>query len=584
MADRDTTSTPYALSFDGLTYFRYPAGDKPRPEVFVTQTGAGTGDGSSLDNAVAIGSLVWASVVPGTIVWVCGTFTDSVFRVDAAGAPGLDVILRGDYPGNPGIVDGPESSYFEFTAENANHITVKNLTINSVVRAGKTAYYNNKNVTFVDAFTLVNHESDWSPYVKEGVVLQITGPEDNGSGKGFEVASASGNTLTIQDTGGWLFTPVGPSTEYSLNFFFKHNHITMDGCLIKPSIPDYQGEIFEMNMGSNITLLNCEMDGGDHVYHGATYNEGRKHATQRSNHHIKGCYVHDIGIPNGLKQDWDNHGFGIQKVDGYLVEECNVERVACGMVLYPGGTDEGENPNQGVSNMVIRYCRFAECDMDRSLTQFPASGIMGSGAKATEAVGTWQYYHNVIVDTVGREATGATFEAVAIATKGDATGSFRVYNNTIYTTPAGNGWNQGLYFPNLIDGGVVRNNIVHGVRQTNAQFAQLHAPSDAAFYSDHNLYSADWASGFRYGGSPVDFAGLQAAGQDANSRVADPMLNEATMRPKAGSEAIGNGGLMAADQRWLGAVTWPKGPGGGSFQYIDLTGAPTIGAFAQEGV
>jgi hypothetical protein len=62
------------------------------------------------------------------------------------------------------------------------------------------------------------------------------------------------------------------------------------------------------------------------------------------------------------------------------------------------------------------------------------------------------------------------------------------------------------------------------------------------------------------------------------------MLNEATMRPKAGSEAIGNGELMAADQRWLGAVTWPTGPGGGSFQYIDLTGAPTIGAFAQEGV
>jgi hypothetical protein len=255
------------------------------------------------------------------------------------------------------------------------------------------------------------------------------------------------------------------------------------------------------------------------------------------------------------------------------------------MVLFPGGTDEGANPNQGVTNMVIRYCRFAYCDYDRHIGQFPGCGIMGSGNSNTEAIGTWQYYHNVIVDTVGKiDPSGTTYEAVALATKGDATGDFRVYNNTIYKTPAGNTWNQGLYLPQVINGGTVRNNIVHGVRQTNSQCNQLRSPGDPAFSSDHNLYSADWATGFVHNGVSVNFAGLQAAGQDANSRVADPMLNEATMRPKAGSEAIGNGELMAADQRWLGAVTWPTGPGGGSFQYIDLTGAPTIGAFAQEGV
>jgi len=37
----------------------------------------------------------------------------------------------------------------------------------------------------------------------------------------------------------------------------------------------------------------------------------------------------------------------------------------------------------------------------------------------------------------------------------------------------------------------------------------------------------------------------------------------------------------ADGQRWLGNVTWPIGTDGGSFEFVDLTSAPTIGAFAE---
>jgi hypothetical protein len=582
--DRDTTSTPYKASPDGLIYFRYPNGDKPAAEVFVTQDGAGSGDGSSLDNATAIGSLNWSSVEAGTQVWLCGTFTGTPFTVNGGGVNGRPIILRGDYPGNAGVIN---ANHFEFTSAAAQYVTVKNLTINSVVRAGAVAYYNNHNLTFADRLTLVNNQTSWSSHVGDGRIMTISGPATNGAGRGYEVDSANGNTLTIKDTGSFTFTPESDTTAYSITFYYKHHGITMDGCLMKPTIAEYNGEIFEMNMGDNITLLNCEMDGSSQVYHGATYNEGRKHATQRSNHLIKGCYVHDIGRPDQSAQPYDNHGFGIQKANNYVLEECNIERVACGMVLFPGGGDEGANPNQGIYNMVIRYCRLAECDMDRHLSQFPACGIVGSGNTGEDSVGTWQYHNNLIVDTIGREATGATYEALALTCKGDASvpsSDFKIYNNTVYTTSAGNGWNQGIYLANLINGGTVRNNIIHGVKQNDVQFAQVNLPSTPGFTSDYNLFADDWATGFRVGGGATNFAGLQASGNDTNSRVANPNLNEATMRPQAGSEAIGNGTVVEAGQRWLGAVTWPTGTDGGSFEYIDLTGAPTIGAFAEEGV
>ena len=64
MSDRDTTSTPYKLSWDGKCYFRYPDGDLPLPPPeylrYATQSGAGLRNGTSPENAWAASDLTRA--------------------------------------------------------------------------------------------------------------------------------------------------------------------------------------------------------------------------------------------------------------------------------------------------------------------------------------------------------------------------------------------------------------------------------------------------------------------------------------------------------------------------------------------
>jgi hypothetical protein len=470
-----------------------------------------------------------------------------------------------------------------FLHQNASYITVYGLTINGLVRAGDVTYLNNALMTFVDSVTVQLNAGNWSSAIMPGDILYVTGAGPNGYASGYEVDAVSGNTLTILNTGGFLFTPEADVNIYQFYWYRKHHNITMDSCVIRPN-GGYAGEIFEMNMGNNISLLRTELDGNNLVFMGATYNESRKHATMRYNHTISECYIHHIGDPGGTNS-YDNHAVGIQKVNGYVLEKTNCEHVACGMVLYPGGADEGADPSAGVFNVVIRYNRFAFNDLDRHLTQFPGCGIMGIGEGNEMLVGTWKVYHNLIIDPIGDRSPSPLSEVNGIAQKGDSSdGMTSIYNNTIYNTPAGIGWSQGIYCVNLSNGGEVKNNIVHGVKQSDQQHCQTRTaePANTTYESDYNLYSADWSGGFRVGTFiPTDFAGLQANGYEANGRVGDPMLDEITFRPQPGSPAIGNGVLMDANQRWLGNVVWPTGPGGGSFEFIDLTSSPTIGAFAE---
>jgi hypothetical protein len=173
------------------------------------------------------------------------------------------------------------------------------------------------------------------------------------------------------------------------------------------------------------------------------------------------------------------------------------------------------------------------------------------------------------------EGTNEAYYGLGISCKGD--GALKIYNNTVYQMA------QHYSLVTLAD----LNSSIHA---NNLSLEPIYIPSTGAsnhirlgtfnksnMTVNHNLYWPDGALFPTTGGS---FAAHQGQGWDVDGVCADPDL-DAGLRPQAGSPAAGAGMLIEQGQRWLGNVTWPVGTDGGSFEFVDLTSAPTIGAFAE---
>jgi hypothetical protein len=425
MADRDTTSTPYKLSWDGVCYFRYPNGDLPRPEYFVTQAGAGTRDGLSLDNAWAYADIQWGNMIPGSTLWCCGTFT-SLFQIQGGGDAANHLFVRGDYPGNAGIF----TNHLRFRGNAASYITCIGLDISGYVRAEAiVGGFPAEAMTFNGDTVTATTPGRFSGFVP-GMRVMANGLNPNGFEWGYIVLSATADTLTVDSTQGRGFAQDNSET-ITFQGYAWHNHITMRQCRIALT-GDSSVEIFQMNIGSNIRLESCELDGNDHSCWGATYNEVKPApGAYYNDHYIGYCHIHNIGSPTA--QAYDNHGIGVQKVIGYMLECCNIEDVAGGVIFYPTAAHSSE----GIYTATVRYNRIVNVDERRHDNQYQACGFVGTGDQVdppNNDISGWRIYHNVIGPLIPPDGSTIVEYGYGVSCKGN--GAAKFYNNTVYQMAA----------------------------------------------------------------------------------------------------------------------------------------------------
>lgn len=128
-------------------------GDAWGATYYVQQTAAGDGSGSSIDNAAAIATFN-ANTAPfnsmgGHTIYFLDTITTSPV-MPSSGSAGNIAIIRGDYPGHPGIVNG-----VRFLASAKNYFSLINLTFTGSTNTAAIVFYTVTNV-IVTGCTLTN--------------------------------------------------------------------------------------------------------------------------------------------------------------------------------------------------------------------------------------------------------------------------------------------------------------------------------------------------------------------------------------------------------------------------------------------
>lgn len=100
-------------------------------DYFVSQSGAGSEDGSSAANAWAYADIPWGTVA-NNVLYIVGTITSN-FSVGAHGSNSVTPLqIRGDYPGNAGDVDVASGNAVTIPGNtNRNHTHFYGLSVNS---------------------------------------------------------------------------------------------------------------------------------------------------------------------------------------------------------------------------------------------------------------------------------------------------------------------------------------------------------------------------------------------------------------------------------------------------------------------
>lgn len=101
-------------------------------DFYVSEAGAGAKDGTTVATAWDVAGILWDGVAgveinAGDTLYVLGTITSKI-TVGLAGSSGSPITIRGDYSGQPGIIDMSAADEC-ILCSSKNYITVKNITL-----------------------------------------------------------------------------------------------------------------------------------------------------------------------------------------------------------------------------------------------------------------------------------------------------------------------------------------------------------------------------------------------------------------------------------------------------------------------
>ncbi len=368
----------------------------------------GTEDGTSYANAwngleTLNGKFQDGTIGPTDEIYICGTH---VFHDTTSNNPialqgkigiksGLDslhhLVIRGDYPGDPGVIWGHSRMDYEPWVNRGNNVW--SIYVH--------AYY------------------PWNLYLQD---VETTGPDPDS----IIVLDVVGSLEECRNTPGSTYSPTyvydsmyvhltdggNPTNRvyarwFGYGFDFD-NYINTFSPLHYITFKNLQ--LYGMGVSSNMAFTHCRWDGctiwrdGIRFYKGQDYNEviscdigwcgngvyGIDKSNEGGANHIliKGNHFHDIGVLS-YQQNSDEHAVGVQGGTGWIIEDNYIERCGSGPLLYAF-------TNQRLTNFIIRRNFIKDCDEDGSATGYGIATQCNNNSFSDKSGN--RIYNNIVVN------------------------------------------------------------------------------------------------------------------------------------------------------------------------------------------
>jgi len=551
---------------------------------YVSQSGAGSQDGTSVDNAWAgWRSIDWdtdgngsdTGVGPGDTLYVIGTIRATTFPISGYGLSETQRLKIASYPDDPGkIWQGKEINDTEWSGPDEYGAYQKE--VRMPVTYGKACEWtadpwDNTPLTSMNAPPDESWSSIAGAYHFNKNVSDIVYYKPTSG-------SPSGKTLTA-----WAST----SKAFAI---VDKDFVTIEGLTILNSVRVLDGSDY-------IIIKNCEIScsGTQTALQIGKY----PGYTPANNGIIRGCYIHNAG--NGIY--FINQGYGNQyNNDGWLVENNYIANISgtrdshcigvqggTGSIfqynhLYNGGSGLTfwNDTDQIMRDNIVRF------NYVKRMVYARGRGIEFSGETADSDLTTGNViYANVITDC--HNFTGNNPGGVGIRIKnGIPTSgySIKVFNNTVddcyynyYILPTN--------YENYEVGAFVWNNISLNPKSGGYHIFVRVIGKSFDLSIDRNIYYPDGT--FKYDGIVCNnkTKWSNASGNDANSFTKNPNLDSKYV-PKSGSIAIGQGEVLTLGHDLIldPSSVWPTEITEGNVKTVKqgLSGGGwTIGAFAPAG-
>ena len=522
----------------------------------------GTENGTSYENAWdGLLNVVWGpgGVEAGDTLYVCGLHVHDVTnrgniatQADITPVSGTSesarVTIRGDYPGDQGIVWGAYRMSYDTWTDEGDGVWSIPLPGNS---KGDWYFQDIGNPTNED-FVVLDKENNI-----EGV--------RNHPGSHYSVDYKTNSLLYVKLTDGgnptsriyanrwgydWGINGLQYITFLNLKFYNPYrflwgesaNHIRWEGCTLA------YGEHSLVSLFDNsdyMEVINCELSWASN---GIYTISGTNNAP--SNYLFKGNYIHDIGVREST-QNSDAHGIGIQGGHDGVIEDNIIENCGSGPLLYAF-------TNQELKNTIVRRNLIKDLHNLGGATGYGIATQCNNNASADKS--GIKIYQNIVINA----SVGGRFHYEQ---------EQEVYNNIFYKCNVG--FASGRNYNGLGANIKLRNNIF--LNSTVYHISWYTGASVYTLDSDYNLFYPTDGDLFRLGAHELSFTDWQALSKtgrtfDPNSIVADPLFvdpDNGNFHLRSGSPAIDAGIDVGLTQDFEGnPVPQGNAPDIGAYEYV----------------
>lgn len=501
----------------------------------------GNEDGTSYDNAWdGLHSVVWGEngVEPGDTLYICGLHVWDVTQktpivgqgyiyVNVEGiSEATRVIIRGDYPDDPGIVWGAYRMSYEPWQDEGGGVW----SISLAGGAFPDCFFQDIGIPKNDSFIILDQEFSiegvrnhpGSQYGTEGYVgnkLLYVKCTDGGNPTGRIYSNRYGysfkliNREYITFLNLTLFNPY--FTRSPSDSMGYANHLRWQGCKLA------YGEYILLSFRDNedyMEVINCDLSwSGCALYTVSTTNNAPSYYL------FKGNYIHDIGV-RPAHQNGDAHSIGIQGGHDGIIEDNVIENCGTGPLLYAF-------TNQELKNTIVRRNIVKNLHNLGGATGYGVSTMCNNNSLSDKSGN--KFYQNIVINA----PVGYRFQFED---------EQEVYNNIAYNC------NKGFESTRNYNGQgadvIFKNNII-----ADSKTYHIHWSSGATSYAlnfDHNLYYSIEPAKFRLGAKEYTTLDQWKTVSktdcvfDPNSLYFDPLfinVENGDFHLKADSSAIDNG-------------------------------------------
>jgi hypothetical protein len=584
-------------------------------DYFVRPTGTCTnsGDGTAYSCAsnagkpgawIGFSKIQWGSLGASDNLYVAGTHKENL-TIQAGGDPGGDLTVRGDYPGDAGILASGHNLYWDIPGSYptiGGYLTIYGMTLLEGKVETKRRDADGLSLRAdKDKNTITCSNCNWNSLgVKAGMGIRlrnIAGPDTH------LIASVSNTQITIDVSGNNWDVIEDQSFTSNTTFFWPTEHVTIDNCTIDINRP--MGGSIIANVGcNNFTIKNTEVDGNQNTYAGVCYPNVNWNHKLWTNHVYDGNYFHDIKTNQGDNPD---HHDGDNQMIGYLGGTNGLQIIRNHFKNAPNHITLYEAKSAGFIGLVdIRYNYFENVVIGWAHVgqwdgvHYAETGS-GGGLSTAKFVIAYNIFGEIIQDGTCSD-NPAQSPICAQTMKLSHAGNHYVYNNTIYRNIIG---------PRLqTDDILFQNNIITETKLTKGAHIWDRSNSGHCYEQDYNIIYPDSGDTMIYSnnaGYPMK-ADLTISEYYASNKfpscydsggegliTSNPSL-DSNLRPNKESDPpvdngktisnVGGIDLSIGLSNAMALSDWPNAAGGGSFTYADQDSNGSgwdIGAFIYGG-